>query len=489
MKTDPPERPRPARPERNALGAATAGLPLLGLGALSLDATTSINQPNGPGVEVAAAILATIALNALFVAGDTAYDLLRVAQLRSHEPTEPGAAAMEDIAEHKALYVGVCNLGSLTMRAWMMLLCLLPAQAVAAWAERTWGLNLGWTGVFLAAVALSIPVAALNLLVGELIPKSYAVAHPLRTALRLRRFVKAFATIFGLPSRLARGIAGFATRRFGASATFAVANQAEEEIKTLLESAEETGEIEEEEKEMLHSVFEFGDTVAREVMTPRVDLDALPVTGNLDQVIHLIEESGHSRIPIYEGTDDQILGIVHAKDVLRAIARGTTEVPLRQIMHPALFVPENKPLHDLLDEMRATRSQMVIVQDEFGGTAGVVTIEDVVEELVGEIVDEYDSEEPEIVQHGDGFLIGGKANLDDVNDEVGSCIESDEFDTIGGYVFGLFGRQPRKGDSIVSDGYRFTVDDTDGRRILRLFVEPENDSQPGPAPDQSEATA
>ena len=154
-----------------------------------------------------------------------------------------------------------------------------------------------------------------------------------------------------------------------------------------------------------------------------------------------------------------------------AMLRGKGRPSLRSLMRPAHFVPENKDLHELLTEMRASRSQMVIVQDEFGGTAGIVTIEDIVEELVGDIVDEYDVEEPEIVAVGDAWLVDGKTHLDDLNDQIDGELESEEFDTVGGYVFGLFGRQPKQGECVESEGYRFTVAESDGRRIMRLKVE------------------
>jgi putative hemolysin len=248
-------------------------------------------------------------------------------------------------------------------------------------------------------------------------------------------------------------------------------NQAEEEIKNLVETAQETGEIEVEEKELLHSVFEFSDTVAREVMTPRVDLEAMRVTSDPMELVELIKKTGKSRIPLYEETDDQIIGIVHAKDLLMAVLK-TDRPSLRKIMRPAIFVPENKSLNELLREMRQSRSEMAIVQDEFGGTSGIVTTEDIVEELVGEIVDEYDVEEPEIVKvDGDCYLVHGKVHVDDVNDTLGSELVSEEFDTIGGYVFGVFGRQPKRDEKIESDGLRFTVVEADGRKIKRLKIE------------------
>jgi CBS domain containing-hemolysin-like protein len=145
-------------------------------------------------------------------------------------------------------------------------------------------------------------------------------------------------------------------------------------------------------------------------------------------------------------------------------------VNLRRLMRPAHMVPESKDLHDLLAELRTAKSQMAIVQDEFGGTAGVVTIEDIVEELVGDIVDEYDKEEPEVVASDRGWLIDGRTHLDDVNEEIGAEIETEEFDTLGGYVFGLFGRQPKVGEAVESEGFRFEVAENDGRRIARLLV-------------------
>jgi putative hemolysin len=295
--------------------------------------------------------------------------------------------------------------------------------------------------------------------------------NPLRVVTVLYRFITAISVLFSVPAGLVTSLRHYFVSRFGPRAIEDGANLAEEEIKTLAETAHETGEIEGDERELLHSVFEFTDTVAREVMTPRVDLDAMPVRSDPTEVVKLIQESGHSRIPLYEDTDDQIVGIIHAKDLFGAMLNGKAP-NLRSLMRPALFVPENKSLHELLAEMRQNRSQMAIVQDEFGGTAGIVTIEDIVEELVGDIIDEYDVEEPEIVEAAGGWLIDGRTHLDDVNETTGANFESEEFDTIGGFVFGLFGRQPKLGEQVEDDGWRFIVAESDGRRIMRLKLEP-----------------
>lgn len=423
------------------------------------------------GAELVTAILATIVLNAIFVASETAIELLRSSHIKQTATDSRRGRILQEVIAHKPLYVAACFLGAQTMRAWLILLTIPFAMELSPNVSETLHLVEGWPSVTAAGFAIAIPVVAVNVIFGELIPRTYAVADPVSAVCRTFGFVKTFFVIFKPVATGFTIVGGLLTQRFGAKASFSVANQAEEEIKERLEQAVETQEIEEEEKAMLHSVFEFGDTVAREIMTPRVDLDSVSVETTISEMPKVVEETGHSRFPVFEGSDDNIVGVVHAKDVLSAISRGEADKPLQTLMRPPVFVPENKNLHDLLHEMRAVRTQMVIVQDEFGGTAGVVTVEDIVEEVVGEIVDEYDDEELELVKNGNAFSIGGKMNIHDVNSEIGTSFESDEFDTFGGYVFGLFGRQPEIGDVIESEGYKFTVEDTDGRRISLVGLE------------------
>jgi putative hemolysin len=256
----------------------------------------------------------------------------------------------------------------------------------------------------------------------------------------------------------------------GGAVSLRTSNQMGEEIRSLVESAEESGQLEADETSLIQSVLEFGETIAREIMTPRTDLDAASIETNPYDLVEIIQQSGHSRIPIFEGTDDEIVGIIHAKDLLMAIIRGKP-VNLRSLMRPALYVTENKNVHDLLAEMRHHRTQLAVIKDEFGGTSGIVTIEDIIEELVGEIQDEYDNEGPIVSEAGTGFVVEGKTHLDDVNEEIGTTFESEDFDTIGGYVFGLFGRQPRQGEWIEYENHQFTVAETDGKRILKVRIE------------------
>ncbi len=435
-------------------------------------------MPEGPasGFFAVGTIFLLIVLNALFVAAEVAIDLLRPMHVKYFKDTNPKQSErIQALIDNKAKHIAACTFGSQLSRIGMFLVALVPAFGLVPWLSGQLGREPSTTfgyGVFLGAAFLVwLPIFLLNLVLGELVPKSYAGLHPHRVASALNGFIQTFSVIFTGPAVIVTSVAGLLTARFGGKASFTMANQTEEEIKHLMESAEETGEIEDDEKELLHSVFEFTDTVAREVMTPRVDMDAASIKCDPKDVIGVIRKSGHSRIPFYEETDDQIEGIIHAKDLLMATVQNGTAVNLRALMRPALFVPENKNLHELLAEMKSGKSQMAVVQDEFGGTAGIVTIEDIVEELVGDIQDEYDVEEPEIVESPEGFLVSGKTHVDDVTELIGTELDGEEFDTIGGYVFGLFGRQPKEGESVVAADHLFTVAKSDGRRILRLKIE------------------
>lgn len=470
MKTEPPERtPRKRLPLALLLIAGSVLTPALARAAeADLDALqTTIPSYALPTI---ALLLLVIALNGLFVAADTALELLRPGHVKLFENGRQ--QKLQQMLDNRQRYVASCTLGSQTCRAWMMILSFVPAPFLAHRYAESAGVPEQWWHVLAAGVLVTIPVAAVNVVFGELVPKSYAALHPHRVALRSFGIMRGTSFLLSLPSIALMTVANLFTRRFGATASFAFPNQAEEEIKSLVESAHETGEIEEEESELLQSVFEFSDTVAREVMTPRVDLDAAPIDSDPMEILELIAATGHSRIPLYEESDDQILGIIHAKDLMIAQLKANGQkLNLRTLLRPALFVPENKDLHDLLREMRLHRTQMAIVQDEFGGTAGVVTIEDIVEELVGDIVDEYDVEEKEIVPNGDGWTVEGRINLYDLNDEIGSEFASEEFDTLGGFVFGLFGRQPKAGEAMDHGDFRFTISETDGRRIHKIHVE------------------
>ncbi len=416
-------------------------------------------------------LLLLMLLNALFVAAESALDILRPVHVRlTKDSSEAKAQRLQELIDDQEAYLARCSLGNQVIRLIIVFVALIMAPDVLSLMSDRLGWAENYANLLWSAAILMLPVGLVHVIVAELIPKSFAETRPIIVLNLLYRFIKYPAAVFAIPAFLITGAAQLITNRFGGKASFNVPNAAEEEIKTIVESAEETGEIESDERELLHSVFEFTDTVAREIMTPRVDLDAMPIDSDPNEVVKVIQDTGHSRIPLYEETDDQIVGIIHAKDLFLASANGK-KVNLRSLMRPALFVPENKKLYELLKEMRHSRSQMAVIQDEFGGTAGIVTIEDIVEELVGDIVDEYDVETPDVMEVEGGWLVNGKAHMDDVAHAIQAELESEEFDTIGGYVFGLFGRQPTQDETIVANGLKFAVAETDGRRIMQLKVE------------------
>jgi putative hemolysin len=469
-----------AKVERTAVlaaGVLIAGLWLVSDRVVGLaEASVGTYLPLMSGWTFALLVLGIILLNALFVACETAIELLTNLHVK-HSASEKQTLRLQDLLDGQQKYTAACSLGSQICRLALVFCAFFFAQDFANLVLWKGEGEAPYTHVMAAAAILAIPLVLVDLIVGELVPKSFASLHVSTIGNRLYRFIKIAYLALSIPSSLVVALANLLTARFGGRATFTMADAAEEQIKSLAEEAQESGEIESDEKELLHSVFEFTDTVVREVMTPRVDLEGMPVTSEPAEVARVIETSGHSRIPLFEETDDQIVGIIHAKDLLLAMVEGS-RVDMRELMRPVLFVPENMNLQEALREMRLHRAQMAVVQDEFGGTAGIVTTEDIVEELVGEIVDEYDVEEPALVETEEGFLVDGKTHVDDVNDQIGSNFQSEEFDTIGGFVFGLFGKQPKEGDALHHDGYIFTVAETDGRRIQKLAISPAPQEEP-----------
>ncbi len=335
--------------------------------------------------------------------------------------------------------------------------------------ERATNLNL--YGVSVAVVAILTAFA--NVIVGETVPRSIAITHSERTALGVIVPLLIFDRLFTLPIWLVNFTTRFILRLFGIQMLRLAPVVSEEELRVLVEAGEEQGVIEEEEKEMIQSIFEFTDTIAREVMTPRVDMKCVPVNAEMHEVIELIRKTGHSRLPVYEGSVDNILGIVHAKDLLQ-LCEGGRKLNLREVMRPAYFVPESKRVVDLLRELRLQRTHLAIVQDEYGGTSGLVTMEDLVEEIVGEIQDEYDVEPETLVQElPDGtLLIDARMHLDDASELLNTPLESEEFDTLGGYVFGLLGHQPTPGETVVANGWQLRVHEVEGHRIRTVHAIP-----------------
>lgn len=245
----------------------------------------------------------------------------------------------------------------------------------------------------------------------------------------------------------------------------------EDELITLVDASEQNGIIEQEERQMIRSIIQLGETLTREIMVPRIDVIALDVDAPLTEAMSKLDETGFSRVPVYEGTVDNILGLLYAKDLISLWRAGKDhEESLRGVLREAYFVPEAKKADELLTELQSRRVHMAIVVDEYGGVAGVVTLEDIIEEIFGEIQDEYDENEEQLyqVQDDGSYMFRGRVDLDDFNDLMESNLPVDEADTLGGFLYMRFGHVPTAGEYVDEDGLRLTVEQVSSRRIRKV---------------------
>lgn len=320
-------------------------------------------------------------------------------------------------------------------------------------------------------------VTLLTLIVGEITPKSIAVRHAEAIALWAAYPVRFIQSALTPVVSVVTSASNVLVRPFGGKASFHETALSEDELRLLVEQSEEHGVIEPEEKEMIHSIFSFGETRVHNVMTPRLDISAVEADTDVSEASRAFTDSGHSRLPVYDDNLDNIVGVVHAKDVLRAIAdslNGTAPaepLTLRALMREPYFIPDTKRVDDLLREFRLAKKHLAVVKDEYGTVTGIVTIEDLVEEIVGEIQDEYDAEEPVIHQVDENTcVIDAKLSLEDFNERMGVELPNDESGSLGGFVFALLGHQPDAGETAAWDGLRFVVEETDGKRINKVRV-------------------
>ena len=240
----------------------------------------------------------------------------------------------------------------------------------------------------------------------------------------------------------------------------------EKELQEAINSSEEEGILNESEGDMLQSIFEFGDTIVREVMVPRTDMVCCSADVTLSDFLELIIQSGHSRVPLYEGSTDQIVGVVYAKDLLRNWGANDETLTLPEVMRAPYFIPETKRIEDLLVDFRTKRVHMAIAVDEYGGTSGLITIEDLLEEIVGDIQDEYDLEVPWVQPQEDGtLLVDARANVEELEEYYDIEIPREKFDTVGGYLFHLLGNVPKAGEKITDNGLVLMVEESDERKI------------------------
>jgi len=336
---------------------------------------------------------------------------------------------------------------------------------------------LAGSGEAISLVIVTSLVALFSIVVGELVPKALALAYPDRTALLLAGPVDLLGRLLAPLVRLLTFLTRLVVRPFGADVSKSAQITAEE-LKLIVERGGDEGVLEAEEEQMIHAVIELGERRVHEVMVPRIDIVGVEADADLATAVERIVAEGHSRLPAWERSVDDVVGVLYAKDLLPVLALPPEERPtVRSLLRTPVFVPESMSIDDLLHEFQRRKVHLAIVGDEYGGTAGLVTIEDLLEEIVGEIQDEYDVEEEMVVRLDDDHVrLDGRASVDELEEawedlELASLLEDrEEYDTIGGLVFHRIGGVPRPGDVVKVDGLTITVESTDGRRVSKVLV-------------------
>ncbi len=340
---------------------------------------------------------------------------------------------------------------------------------------------LGTLGEELAVILVTFVISYLNLVLGELVPKRMALANPEKFALRIARPIVFLSRVFKPLVTLLSASTDFISRILGIPQE-SVYSVTDEELKLFIA---EQRTLPPDERRLINEVFDFGDTLAYEVMTPRTDMVCIEDNATIKDALELSLQSHFSRLPVYQGDLDNIIGFVHIKDILPHLSKGDMNKPVREIMRPIHFVPLTKRAMELLKELQQKRINMAIVLDEYGGTAGLVTIEDLLEELVGEIRDEHDRETTPYRKIGDDeYLVDASLPIESLNELLGlSLPESEEFESVGGLIMELLGKVPEEGEMVEVDDYQLKVERMKGKRILtlRLWVKKKGEEENGEA--------
>jgi CBS domain containing-hemolysin-like protein len=331
-----------------------------------------------------------------------------------------------------------------------------------------------WIATALAVVLAYLILTFFHVVIGELVPKGLALGHAEGTALWVSAPVRAFVTVFAPFVWVLRKATDIVLRVLGLESPGAEREPlSEAELRMLLSRSSQEGEIEHDEQQMIDKVFVFGDKEVADVMVPRPEVVAVSVTLPIEEALKSVLESPYTRYPVYRESIDDVMGVLHVRDLFTAVYdRGIAEVRIEEIVRPPYIVPETKDLQALLHEFRQTSTHFAIVVDEYGGMAGICTLEDLLEEIVGEIEDEFDIAEEQIEQvDEDTYRIDGMFPIDEFNSRFGTDLPDDDFHTLGGFVFGQLGRAPEPGDDVSYDGLRFDVLEVEGNRIEKLAVE------------------
>jgi putative hemolysin len=324
---------------------------------------------------------------------------------------------------------------------------------------------------WLSLAIVSCGIGSLVVVFGELVPKSLALRFAETVALRVAPTIAVFAVAFRYPVRLLTMAGNLFLAPFKDRTTFMESRISEEEFKLILEEGTKSGVIDKTEHELIKSIFEFTDTTAKEVMIPRTDVVALNINTSRDKIVRAVLEEGYSRMPVYKDTIDNIIGVIYTKDML-GLLEYSDVIILQDIIRPAYFIPETKKISQLMHELQQKKIHLAIVIDEFGGTEGIVTMEDILEEIVGEIHDEYDEELKDVESSADGsFLVNGRISVGAFNERFQTSIpEADEYDTLSGFLNKLAGRIPDLNEELKTETLAFTIVKKGQRRIRQVKV-------------------
>ncbi len=412
-----------------------------------------------------AAVAALILLNGFFVAGE--YSLVTVRRTRMKELADEGsrtARSVVKITSDPPHFIAAMQLG-----------VTLTSLAIGALGERVLSeLFDQWLATILAVLLAFLIITFLHVVVGELVPKGLALSYSERIALAVSAPVRLFFLVFKPLIWFLQRSSELAQRAIGVDPTFTEGEaHSEAELKMLLEVSTEHGEIERDEREMLYKVFDFAEKEVADVMVPRPDVVGVAIELAPEQAMAAMLEAPYTRYPVYRETLDEIVGILHVRDLVASLHNGAgSNVTLAELLRPPYVVPETKDLGALLAEFRRTSQHMAVVVDEYGATAGIVTLEDLLEEIVGEIEDEFDLPNESVERVSETTVrIDGSFTIDDFNEEFGTGLDTEDFHTVAGFVFGSLGRAAEVGDEVAADQLRFRVLETNGSRIQRLEVE------------------
>jgi putative hemolysin len=405
-----------------------------------------------------------ILLNAFFVAAE--YGLVTARRTRIIELQHQGNRRARDvlrITSDPGRFIAAMQLG-----------VTLTSLGIGALGEATLSREFDkWMATGLAIVLAYAILSFFHVVFGELVPKGAALGHAEGTALWVSAPVRAFLTVFGPVIWLLRRSTELILNSFGLEPPGAEREvHSEAELRMLVSRSERQGQIEEDEREMIDKVFVFGDKDVADVMVAKPDVAAVSVDMPPEEALAVVLESPYTRYPVFRESLDDIVGVLHVRDLFRAIHdRGIAGLDLEGLLRPAYVVPETKDLASLLQEFRRTNSHFAVVIDEYGAMVGIATLEDLLEEIVGEIEDEFDVPEEPVEQIGeDSYRVEGRFSIDDFNERFGTDLPDEDFHTVGGFVFGQLGRAPEPGDDVTHDGMRFDVLEVENNRIEQIAV-------------------